>query len=240
MAGNKYINSNSGVLTEVTAVQSSTGVTDAGKIVALDDNGKLNASLGLGDKVDKVTGKSLVEDTKVTAYDAHLVNTSNPHGVTASQIGAYSTSESDTLLGEKVDKVTGKGLSTNDLTNELLTLLNTNKVKNVTTDAVNNRLVITYTDDTTSELTISDIIADTYVSATNIKTINGVDIIGSGNIEVQPTLVNGVSIKMINGISILGEGNMEVAASGSVSEKLIDTYRRDFKTSILLQRNGLL
>ena len=72
------------------------------------------------------------------------------------------------------------------------------------------------------------------------KTINGVDIIGSGNIEVQPTLVNGVSIKMINGISILGGGNMEVAASGSVSEKLIDTYRRDFKTSILLQRNGLL
>lgn len=156
------------------------------------------------------------------------------------KVDSYTKSESDTLLGEKVDKVTGKGLSTNDLTNELLTLLNTNKVKNVTTDAVNNRLVITYTDDTTSELTISDIIADTYVSATNIKTINGVDIIGSGNIEVQPTLVNGVSIKMINGISILGEGNMEVAASGSVSEKLIDTYRRDFKTSILLQRNGLL
>lgn len=156
------------------------------------------------------------------------------------KVDSYTKSESDTLLGEKADKVTGKGLSTNDLTNELLTLLNTNKVKNVTTDAVNNRLVITYTDDTTSELTISDIIADTYVSATNIKTINGVDIIGSGNIEVQPTLVNGVSIKMINGISILGEGNMEVAASGSVSEKLIDTYRRDFKTSILLQRNGLL
>lgn len=156
------------------------------------------------------------------------------------KVDSYTKSEADTLLGEKADKVTGKGLSTNDLTNELLTLLNTNKVKNVTTDAVNNRLVITYTDDTTSELTISDIIADTYVSATNIKTINGVDIIGSGNIEVQPTLVNGVSIKMINGISILGEGNMEVAASGSVSEKLIDTYRRDFKTSILLQRNGLL
>lgn len=156
------------------------------------------------------------------------------------KVDSYTKSESDTLLGEKVDKVTGKGLSTNDLTNELLTLLNTNKVKNVTTDAVNNRLVITYTDDTTSELTISDIIADTYVSATNIKTINGVDIIGSGNIEVQPTLVNGVSIKKINGISILGGGNIEVAASGSVSEKLIDTYRRDFKTSILLQRNGLL
>ena len=156
------------------------------------------------------------------------------------KVDSYTKSESDTLLGEKVDKATGKGLSTNDLTNELLTLLNTNKVKNVTTDAVNNKLVITYTDDTTSELTISDIIADTYVSATNIKTINGVDIIGSGNIEVQPTLVNGVSIKKINGISILGGGKIEVAASGSVSEKLIDTYRRDFKTSILLQRNGLL
>ena len=180
-----------------------------------------------------------------------------------------------TALDLKVDKVTGKGLSTNDFTDTLKTLLELKKVKDVTTDAVNDKLVITYTDDTVANLNINDIVTDVYVSGatldatTNVltltstsggadvtvnlsdfvnsselttafKTINGVDIIGSGNIEVQPTLVNGVSIKMINGISILGGGNMEVAASGSVSEKLIDTYRRDFKTSILLQRNGLL
>ena len=123
MAGNKYINSNSGVLTEVTAVQSSTGVTDAGKIVALDDNGKLNASLGLGDKVDKVTGKDL---------------------------------------------------STNDLTNELLTLLTTNKVKSIATDALNDKLVVTYTDDTVANLNINDIVTDVYVSGATLDATTNV------------------------------------------------------------------
>lgn len=58
----------------------------------------------------------------------HKANTSNPHGVTASQVGAYSKSEADNLLANKVDKVTGKGLSKNDYddTEKANVLANTN------------------------------------------------------------------------------------------------------------------
>ena len=45
MAGNKYIKNNAGVLTEEAAVQSSAGVADANKIVALDAAGVLASSI---------------------------------------------------------------------------------------------------------------------------------------------------------------------------------------------------
>ena len=57
----------------------------------------------LNTKVDKETGKSLVEDTKVSDYDSHLVNIANPHNVTALQVGAYSKSENDNLLDKKAN-----------------------------------------------------------------------------------------------------------------------------------------
>lgn len=58
------------------------------------------------------------------------------------------------IFGEnKVDKVEGKGLSTNDFTNELKTLLETKKVKDVDSD-VDGNIIVTYTDDTTSEIAI--------------------------------------------------------------------------------------
>lgn len=41
----------------------------------------------------------------------HVSDTNNPHDVTASQVGAYTTSEVDTALNTKVDKVTGLQLS---------------------------------------------------------------------------------------------------------------------------------
>ena len=57
----------------------------------------------LNTKVDKETGKNLVEDTKVSDYDSHLVNIANPHNVTALQVGAYSKSENDNLLIKKAN-----------------------------------------------------------------------------------------------------------------------------------------
>jgi len=57
----------------------------------------------LNTKVDKETGKNLVEDTKVSDYDNHLVNIANPHNVTALQVGAYSKSENDNLLDKKAN-----------------------------------------------------------------------------------------------------------------------------------------
>lgn len=71
-------------------------------------------------KVDKVTGYSLTKndltDLLKAAYDSavtwistngatlisHLTNYSNPHQTTASQVGAYTTTETDTLLNGKV------------------------------------------------------------------------------------------------------------------------------------------
>lgn len=66
-----------------------------------------------------------------TSISIHTSNTNNPHNVTKSQLGlenvlnveSYSKNESDLLLAEKVSKVTGKGLSTNDFTNDLKTKL---------------------------------------------------------------------------------------------------------------------
>ena len=72
---------------------------------------------------------------------------------------------------------------------------------------------------------------DTLVSGTNIKTINGESLLGSGNITVtaagsqeeisslldakQEALVSGTNIKTINGQSILGSGDITVAAAGA-------------------------
>lgn len=51
---------------------------------------------------------------------------------------------------------------------------------------------------------------ETLVSGTNIKTINGDEILGSGNLTVQEKLSSGTNIKTINGKSILGTGNLKV------------------------------
>lgn len=87
----------------------------------------------LGNKVDKVSGSSLVQDTLITKL-TNLLNIQSvadgqlevsPEG----QLSILSISQSqvagltDALAG-KVDVVAGKGLSTNDFTNELLQKLN--------------------------------------------------------------------------------------------------------------------
>lgn len=75
------------------------------------------------------------------------------------------------------------------------------------------------------------------VSGTNIKTINGQDILGSGNLDIsipdeyvtetelnaglgnkQDTLVSGTNIKTVNGESLLGSGNIDIeSVSNSVT-----------------------
>lgn len=58
---------------------------------------------------------------------------------------------------------------------------------------------------------------DKLVSGQNIKTVNGLSLLGEGNVEitldsagVQPLLVSGENIKTINGESILGAGDLEI------------------------------
>ena len=51
---------------------------------------------------------------------------------------------------------------------------------------------------------------DILVSGTSIKTINSNSLLGSGDVDVQPTLVSGTNIKTINGSSILSGGDLEL------------------------------
>lgn len=64
---------------------------------------------------------------------------------------------------------------------------------------------------------------DKLVSGTNIKTVNSTSLLGSGNVEVQPTLVSGTNIKTINGNSILGSGDLAVGGGGGGSELILYT-----------------
>lgn len=80
--------------------------------------------------------------------------------------GLATTTQLESGLDTKVDKVQGKGLSTNDFTDADKT-----KVDNSAT-----------TSELTSGLATKQ---DTLVSGTNIKTINNENILGSGNITIQ-------------------------------------------------------
>lgn len=87
----------------------------------------------LGNKVDKVSGSSLVQDTLITK----LTNLLNIQSVADGQLQVSPEGQLSILaiaqsqvagltdaLADKVDVVAGKGLSTNDFTNELLQKLN--------------------------------------------------------------------------------------------------------------------
>ena len=84
-------------------------------------------------KISSVLG---LTSEKVSSYDSHLSNKDNPHSVTKSQVGLgsvvntgdsaipvsggttkFTTGGAYTELNKKVDKVDGKGLSSNDFTN---------------------------------------------------------------------------------------------------------------------------
>lgn len=48
------------------------------------------------------------------------------------------------------------------------------------------------------------------VSGTNLKTINNISLLTSGNLSVQEPLISGTNIKTVEGQSILGSGNIEI------------------------------
>lgn len=119
-------------------------------------------------------------------YASHIGNKSNPHGVTKSQVGLgnvvntgdsatpvnggttkFTTGGAYTELNKKVDKVTGKGLSTNDLTNDLKTsydsaAANSHTHSNKTTlDAITSSVKTSYDNAVTK---INNHFTDEYIS----------------------------------------------------------------------------
>ena len=103
-----------------------------------------------------------ITSDKVSSYDSHVTNKDNPHSVTKSQVGLgdvvnsgdsaipieggttkFTTGGAYTELNKKVDKVNGKGLSSNDFTNtykdkldKIDTTVTTNSSNLVTSGAV--------------------------------------------------------------------------------------------------------
>ena len=103
---------------------------------------------------------------------------------------------------------------------------------------------------------------DSLISGHNIKTINGQDVLGQGNIEIsgggtvdselsetsenpvqnkvittalngkQDSLVSGTTIKTINGNSILGEGNIEITG-GTVDTTMSDTSENAVQNKVI-------
>ena len=70
---------------------------------------------------------------------------------------------------------------------------------------------------------------DVLVSGTTLKTLNDINLLGSGNIAVQPTLVSGTNIKSINGDSILNAGNLNLTKcySNNITVRVLTTSEYD-------------
>ena len=95
----------------------------------LQNGGYTGTGQDLKDEIDAISGGTGVQ------LEVHMDDLSNPHQVTKSQVGlsnVENTSDANkpvstaqqTALDLKVDKITGKGLSTNDLTDMLLMSMN--------------------------------------------------------------------------------------------------------------------
>ena len=216
-----------------------------------------------------VEGDKLKKGNKIVAYDGHLASTSNPHSTTANQVGAYSKIEVDnllanvdlanyydktqteTLLSNKVDKVTGKGLSTNDFTDTFKQALELKKVQDISTDSVTKKLVVNNTDATVANLNINDIITDVHVSGatldatTNVLTLTSTD--GGANVTVDLSdfvnsgeLTSALSGKAdkIHSHSTSDITGLDATLSNKVTKN--EAIIGDTKTKITYDSNGLV
>ena len=145
-------------------------------------------------------------------------------------------------LNNKIDKVSGKQLSTEDFTTSLKNKLV--GLKEFDPTEINNEINALAQQVNTKQ--------NKLVSGTSIKTVEGQSLLGSGNISIpvptvdaalsststnaiqnkavanalaskQNTLVSGTNIKTINGESILGDGDIQVAPEITVDSSVSDT-----------------
>ena len=179
------------------------------------------------DKISSVLG---LTSAKISSYDSHLTNKDNPHSVTKSQVGLgsvvntgdsatpvsggttkFTTGGAYTELNKKVDKVDGKGLSSNDFTNTYKdkldntdTTVTTNSSNLVTSGAVATAISTEVTNRNTAitnainNLDVSSVGGDgKYISA--ISEINGKISATSATMDTTPT-TNSVKAATSGGI----------------------------------------
>ena len=129
-----------------------------------------------------------IDEMRLSALEGHATDTENPHGVTKHQVG----------LG--------------NVKNQAITV-----TQNSVSDGTN---TFSQFDPSTINGTLSQIQTnkqDKLVSGTNVKTVGGSSILGSGDI----------SFKTINGASILGTGDITINGGGDGSRELSTEQRID-------------
>ena len=147
---------------------------------------------------------------KVSAYDAHVASTANPHGVTKSQVGLGNVRNLEVYYNER-----GSAVPDDDTTLEYIVDYTTGVRYDVPQGTYSKPTTgIPKTDLASAvqgglhDVTIEDI-GVPFVTAID-GTILAADINSSGS-QLQVALISGGNIKTINNQSVLGSGNLNVS-----------------------------
>lgn len=160
------------------------------------------------------SGFLLLTDLSVTtaAPGTASLSYNNINGVftyTPPDLSSYLTSETTTsiaLNGNSLDYTDELG----NVTNISLAAYLDDTTNTVLSAALNgNTVTFTREDGTTFTLDVTNLYDDTNL----VTSVNG----NTGNITVQPTLVSGTNIKTINGTSLLGSGDITISGTGGTS-----------------------
>ena len=216
------------------------------------DSNKLNSDL-----VDDTNSTNkFVSQTEKTNWNNHITNTNNPHSVTKTQIGLGNVDNTSDMnkpistaaqiaLNNKVDKETGKGLSTNDFTTNEKTKLaeiadgaevnvqsDWDQTDNSKDDYIKNKPTIPSTatqisyDNTISHLeaintqaAIDELAAITYPSINIIADSGTIITATNGAITLTATMEQ-TSLKML--IPSYGKWTFSASLNGKTISKIID------------------
>lgn len=183
-------------------------------------NARIAADTTLQNNINTVAGNLSTETTARMAGDAtnaadltaHTSNTNNPHATTKAQVGlgnADNTSDADkpistatqTALNAKEPTITAGTTSQYYRGDKTFQTLDKSAVglSNVDNTSDANKPV------STAQATAIGLKQDTLVSGTNIKTINGNSILGSGNLAISAA-VNQAFRTYSNGSTLAGSG----------------------------------
>lgn len=194
-------------LNDVIEELNGTGVADSSKVTnpVTQSEETIQATF---QSIKEYTDESVSSERKTASDElkVHTDNKENPHEVTAEQVNAYTKQVVDNKLSDKVDKVEGKGLSTNDYDNsekEKLADANSKKHEH-------------------SNKSVLDSITDTLLSALNristiFSTITGVTTSVVNDDTKIPT--SGAIVDYVTG---LGGGDMTKAEYDSNDDGVVD------------------
>lgn len=184
----------SNTVIELQPVLNNTGAGSGGG--AVDSvNGQTGVVVLTADNIPETGTKFWLTDILKTAYDStvtwiatnginllnHLTNFSNPHNVTASQIGAPSGSGTSTGVN------TGDNATNSQYSGLAASKEDTSNKSNSDADIASTIKFPTWNAIWTKALSFFQ---ETLVSGTNIKTLNGESLLGSGNIVIGGSSTN--------------------------------------------------